>query len=86
MNSQDMKEERILNTASHIIRTGDTVRKTAEIFNVSKSTVHRDMTLKLREINLTKYMQVRSVLNKNLAERHIRGGIATQTKYREENK
>lgn len=84
MSSQDILEERALNIASHIIRTGNTVRETASVFKVSKSTVHRDMTVKLRVIDPMKYTQVRGILNKNLAERHIRGGVATKIKFRKE--
>lgn len=76
-------EERVLNVASHTIKTGDTVRRTAKVFGVSKSTVHKDLTERLPEVNLDLVEQVNCVLKKNLEERHIRGGEATKRKYAE---
>ncbi len=73
---------RVIQLAEHVIATGDTVRSAAEKFGISKSTVHKDLSDRLFYIDRAKYAKVRSVLDKNLSERHIRGGIATKRKYR----
>ena len=65
----------------YIADTGDTVRGTAKVFGISKSTVHKDITRNLRQENYALYCQVASVLKINKQERHIRGGIATRDKY-----
>ena len=67
--------------ARHIIKTGETVRATAIRFELSKSTIHKDVTTKLKHINPPLYAAVREVLEKNKAERHLRGGDATRVKY-----
>ncbi|MEG1520166.1 MAG: sporulation transcriptional regulator SpoIIID [Clostridia bacterium] len=79
-----MKEyiiERVLEIANYILTTGDTVRGAAKKFAVSKSTVHKDVTERLKEIDKPLYKDVRKVVNVNLAQRHIRGGLATRQKY-----
>ncbi|MBQ3258886.1 MAG: sporulation transcriptional regulator SpoIIID [Clostridia bacterium] len=68
----------------YIIETGATVRATAKKFHVSKSTVHKDVSDRLRSVNPQLYQEVRHVLEVNKAQRHIRGGIATREKYRRE--
>ena len=68
----------------YIIETGATVRAAAKKFHVSKSTVHKDVSDRLRIVNPQLYQEVRHVLEVNKAERHIRGGIATREKYRRE--
>lgn len=75
-------EERVLETASYILETKETVRSTAKVFKVSKSTVHKDMTDRLKKLNYEVYLQVSKVLEINKAERHIRGGNATHLKYK----
>ena len=65
----------------YIAETGDTVRGAAKIFGVSKSTVHKDITVSLRQENRPLYCQVAEILKINKQERHIRGGIATRDKY-----
>lgn len=67
---------------NYIVAHGATVRDAAKQFAVSKSTVHTDVTEKLRSIDPSLYAQVREVLDENKRERHIRGGIATREKYR----
>lgn len=67
--------------ARYITDTGCTVRACAKKFSVSKSTVHKDVSERLKEIDGVLYAEVRAVLDKNLQERHIRGGIATKNKY-----
>lgn len=74
--------ERVEEVANYIIETGSTLRKTAQVFMISKSTAHTDMTIRLPQINSIAYEKVRKVLDKNLAERHIRGGYSTQLKYK----
>lgn len=74
-------EDRAIEIASYIIETGATVRKAAKKFGVSKSTVHMDVTERLKRLNPLLYTQVRAVLEVNKSERHIRGGIATREKY-----
>ena len=68
----------------YIIDTGATVRATAKVFRISKSTVHKDVTERLYHINRELYRQVDEVLQKNKSERHIRGGLATRKKYKGE--
>lgn len=65
----------------YISETGDTVRGAAKVFGISKSTVHKDLTKCLKNENRSLYEQVSVVLQKNKAERHIRGGLATRYKY-----
>lgn len=71
--------ERSVRIAEHLIETGDTVRKAAVVFGVSKSTVHRDISA-LKRRNPALYSSVSVVVGRNLAERHIRGGAATKAK------
>ena len=79
-------EERVICLAHYIIDSKDTVRGAAKKFGVSKSTVHKDITERLIMINPSLANQVRSILNENKAERHIRGGMATKLKYVKLNK
>ena len=79
-------EERIIKCAEYIVETGCTVRTCSARFGISKSTVHKDVSERLRLIDKDLYDAVREVLEKNLSERHIRGGIATKTKYQRETK
>ena len=67
--------------ALYLIENKATVRSTAANFKISKSTVHKDITTRLCQINNQLYDQVRTVLDSNKAERHIRGGEATKIKY-----
>ncbi len=78
---KDYMEQRALDIAEYIIESGATVRKTAQVFKVSKSTVHKDVSERLEKINRSVWEQVKSILDKNKSERHIRGGIATKMKY-----
>ena len=74
-------EERVKTLASYIIETGCTVRGAATKFNVSKSTVHKDISERLEKINPTLWKEAKQVLERNKEERHIRGGMATKIKY-----
>lgn len=67
--------------AAYLIENNATVRSTAGKFGISKSTVHKDITERLAEINYPLYEQVRRILDSNKAERHLRGGEATKIKY-----
>ena len=79
---QDYISERVIKEGEYIIETNSTVRAAANHFNISKSTVHNDVTERLKLIDKKLYKEVRKVLNLNLSERHIRGGIATKNKYK----
>lgn len=74
-------EERAINIAHYIIDSKDTVRGAAAKFGISKSTVHKDVSERLRKINPALAKDVRVILDENKAERHIRGGLATKLKY-----
>lgn len=78
---KDYIEERVLELARYIIDTRTTVRAAAKKFRVSKSTVHKDVTERLLEINPGLASEVKDVLENNKAERHLRGGMATKEKY-----
>ena len=80
----DTIEERAYALAVYMIETGATVRSAAKQFGISKSTVHKTLTEKLRQCNYPLYLQVREVLDKNKQERHIRGGMATKRKYQKQ--
>ncbi|MDD6771547.1 MAG: sporulation transcriptional regulator SpoIIID [Inconstantimicrobium porci] len=79
---KDYIEERVLDVAKYIINSKSTIRKTAKVFGVSKSTIHKDMTERLPQINPIIAKEAKSVLDLNKAERHIRGGKATKLKYK----
>ena len=74
-------EERAIVVEKYILEKNTTVRQTAKTFGVSKSTIHKDVTERLEEINPTLEEEVKMVLEKNKSERHIRGGMATKQKY-----
>ncbi|MDS1029698.1 sporulation transcriptional regulator SpoIIID [Bacillota bacterium LX-D] len=80
---QDYIRQRVLEISHYIIESNSTVRQAANVFGVSKSTVHKDMTERLPEINEKIYLQVRNVLDQNKAERHLRGGEATRKKFKD---
>ena len=75
-------EERAIELGTYIVEHQTTVRDAAKQFGVSKSTVHTDVSRRLSRLNPALYRQVRSVLDVNKAQRHIRGGIATREKYK----
>lgn len=78
-------EERAIELANYIIEKKTTVRAAAKKFGISKSTVHKDVTERLEQINAAIANEVRNVLEENKAERHIRGGQATKAKYQGSN-
>ena len=79
-------EDRAKRCAEYIVATGCTVRTCSAHFGISKSTVHKDVSERLKYIDEDLYERARSVLDVNLSERHIRGGIATQKKYKTQKK
>ncbi len=85
MGVKGVDEERVWRSAVYILENGATVRAAATHFGVSKSTVHKDVTERLRRLDPAVYGQVRRVLEFNKSERHIRGGNATKEKYRRTN-
>ena len=74
--------ERATILGEYIKKHGATVRSTAGVFNISKSTVHKDVTERLKIKNPNLYADVKKVLDINKSERHIRGGLATRRKYK----
>lgn len=83
---KDHIEERVISLAKYITKHNATVRETAKEFGISKSTVHKDVTERLYKINYSLYKKTRKVLDKNKAERHLRGGMATRLKHIEAKK
>lgn len=73
--------QRVLEISNYILDTEATVRQVARNFGVSKSTVHKDITERLPQINRHLARKIKMVLEKNKAERHLRGGEATRRKY-----
>jgi putative DeoR family transcriptional regulator (stage III sporulation protein D) len=78
---QNYIRKRAVRVAQHILQTSQTVRQTADVFGISKSTVHKDVAERLPRINKELSEQVKNILDKNKAERHLRGGEATRQKY-----
>lgn len=74
-------KNRILSIAHYTIDHCSTVRSTAKKFGISKSTVHKDLTERLPQIDHHLAEEVRDILEVNKSERHIRGGMATRQKY-----
>ncbi|MCL2816983.1 MAG: sporulation transcriptional regulator SpoIIID [Clostridiales bacterium] len=79
---QDYIQKRVLEISDYILESQATVRQTATVFGVSKSTVHKDVTERLPQINEMVALRVRDILDNNKAERHLRGGEATKKKYK----
>ena len=81
MNKNILIEERAIELSKYIINTKETVRGTAKKYGISKSTVHKDVSERIKKINPVLANKVRAILDENKAERHIRGGMATKIKY-----
>lgn len=79
-------EERALELGEYIINNNATVRAAAKEFGISKSTVHMDVSQRLKNVDPNMYGRVKKVLELNKAQRHIRGGLATKQKYARINK
>ncbi len=74
-------KSRVINEANHIINTNETIRQVAQKYQVSKSTVHKDLSERLKGIDQNLFNNVNEILQDHLAERHIRGGEVTKEKY-----
>lgn len=72
---------RVLEIADYILKTKATVRATAKIFSVSKSTVHNDIHIRLKKLDSTKFKKISQIMQFNFDEKHLRGGLATKRKY-----
>lgn len=69
---------RVNSIADHIINTKDTIRKTAKIFKISKSTVHKDLQVRLKEIDVNKYNIIKKIMEEHIETRHLKGGESTR--------
>ena len=78
---QEYIQRRVMEISNYIIESSATVRQTASVFGVSKSTVHKDVTERLPLLKDVVAAKVRHILDNNKAERHLRGGEATKRKY-----
>lgn len=74
-------KERTLQVGRYIASSHETIRATAKVFNLSKSTVHNDISKRLPRADKQLYEQVKMVLDENFSEKHIRGGMATKSKF-----
>ena len=80
-----MKEfikKRVLDEANHILNTKDTIRKTADKFNISKSTVHNDLSKRLKDIDKNLSKSINEIFENHERTKHLRGGESTKTKYK----
>ncbi len=82
VNLKKVLDVRCIKFGNYIVNNMTTVRATAKKFGISKSTVHKDVSVRLKKIDFKLYEKVHEVLEKNKRERHIRGGIATRKKYK----
>ncbi len=78
---QNIIKARVINEANYIITTSKTIREISKYFNVSKSTVHDDLSNRLKNIDLKLYFKVYKILNYHACIKHLRGGISTKLKY-----
>jgi len=79
-----MKKEiidRVLNESEYILKTKETIREVAKKFGISKSTVHIDLTMRLKQIDEKLFIKIKEILSEHTALRHIRGGESTRLKY-----
>ena len=76
MSTQIIK--RVIDVADHIISTKDTIRETAKYFNVSKSTIHKDLQERLYQIDINKYNDIKKILQEHIDTRHLKGGESTR--------
>ena len=80
----DGNKERCIILATYMIENKATVRSVATRFGISKSTVHKDLTHILKDVNMSMYSEVQEILQTNKKERHLRGGEATKNKYKKQ--
>ncbi len=76
MSTQIIK--RVIEVADHIIATKETIRETAKKFQISKSTIHKDLQERLNQIDINKYKIIKEILNEHLETRHLKGGESTR--------
>lgn len=81
---KDYIYQRVLECAGFIVQNNATIRAAAKKFCVSKSTVHKDVSERLFDVDRLLFDKVKIVLDKNMSERHIRGGIATKNKFKKQ--
>ena len=74
-------KQRVLNESYHIIKTNDTIREIAKTYNISKSTVHKDLKERLKLIDIDLYKEVQKIIKLHISTRHLKGGEATKKKY-----
>ncbi|OZV12302.1 stage III sporulation protein D [Tissierella sp. P1] len=79
--NEDYIEQRAIDTANYLIENNSTIRETAKHMGVSKTTVHKDLVIRLKDINHSLYENVKEVLATNWEERYLRGGLATKKKH-----
>lgn len=79
---KDYIYQRVMDCAEYILKNKSTIRAAAKVFCVSKSTVHKDLSERLAAADPVLYAKVKKILDTNLAERHIRGGLATKNKFK----
>lgn len=77
-------KDRTLSVADYILNTKNTIRQTAKVFNLSKSTVHNDLSKRLYKVDKQLYKEVKKLLDINFNEKHLRGGNSTKLKYQKE--
>ena len=70
--------KRVIEIANHIIDSKETIRETAKKFNISKSTVHKDLQERLSKVDINKYYEVKKILDEHIETRHIKGGESTR--------
>ncbi len=78
---ENIISKRVLEEANYMIETNKTIREIAKVFNVSKSTVHKDLKDKLKKLDLTTYEKIQKIIKKHIEIRHIKGGESTKKKY-----
>lgn len=78
----EFQKARIIEEAKHIVNTKDTIRKTADKFNLSKSTIHTDLTKRLEKIDRSLYENINDIFKEHDRYKHIRGGEVTKEKYK----
>lgn len=83
---KDSIASRAINVANYICQHKTTVRETSKVFDISKSTVHKDISHRLKYLDHDLYIKVKKIVDHNLSERHLRGGIATKNKYLKQSK
>lgn len=80
---RDYLVERVKNVAHYILATRETIRETAKHFGYSKSTIHKDLNSRLKQIDMNLYKSTQEILDEHFALKHIRGGESTKRKYLE---